>query len=112
MVLLPFTHSIYLKHFFLCRHVIKDKVWEALSEGEARCLMKKAVKSGNVAMFDKAKEAVLLRGKVRMITISGRLNPRRLLINSTVKIHRQYLHDILQTSRFSLSDLLPDVHMA
>lgn len=111
-MLLSCTYSIYLIHLSLCRHVIKDKVWETLSEGEARCLMKKAAKSGNVAMFDKAKEAVLVRGKVRMMTMSGRLDPRRLLINSTMEIHRQYLHAILQTSRFPLSDLLSDVHMA
>lgn len=39
-------------------------MWRELSEGEARCLMKMAAKSGNSAVFSKAKEAVLSKGKV------------------------------------------------
>ena len=54
----------HLIHFTLFRHAIKDKVWGAFSKREARCLMKMAAKSGNVGVFNKAKEAVLLRGTV------------------------------------------------
>lgn len=63
-------HSLFIYHTFrLCQYVIKDKVWEALSESEARCLMKKAANSGNVGIFHTAKEAVLLKGKVSTVTI-------------------------------------------
>lgn len=53
----------------LCRHVTKDKVGGALSQSSARCLMKMAAKSGNVGVFNKAKETVQLGGKVSTTTM-------------------------------------------
>lgn len=56
--------------------ILKDKVWGELSNGEARRLMKMAAKSGNVGIFNKAKEGVLLRGKVSTTTIRAIVFPR------------------------------------
>lgn len=70
VVLLPPRLLCYLtQHFSLYRRLSKNTVWGALSEGEARCLMKMAAKSGNLGMFSKAKEAVLLMGKVNTTAI-------------------------------------------
>lgn len=59
----------YVSYIPLC--LDKDKVWGALSQGEARCLLKKAAQSGNVGVFNTAKEGVLMRGTVSTTIMSS-----------------------------------------